>query len=336
MPDLSGSIYSELDASNSEAAPNGMPEGMPPSGVNDAWRAGMGALKRFWGRIQGVYASTGSANAYVLSPDVDLAAYVTGERYSFRSNFANTGACTLNISSLGTKSIKVMGTSGKADPASGDIQDGQSITVEYDGTDMVMVTPPASSVTGFVVGDLSTKTIPTASDSVVIMDAADSSKAKTGTIAHLLSGSVAQVVVSEDGAVATGTTVMPSDDTIPQNTEGNQYMSVSITPTSLTSTLLIDIVFNGTISIVGQLVVALFQDTTPGALAAVSETIDVAADKHCISFRHKMTAGTTSATTFKVRAGPNSAATLTFNGSGGSRLLGGVMASSIAVTEIRP
>src|SRR6185437_336663 len=85
MPDLSGSIYSELDASNSEAAPNGMPEGMPPSGVNDAWRAGMGALKRFWGRIQGVYASTGSANAYVLSPDVDLAAYVTGERYSFRS-----------------------------------------------------------------------------------------------------------------------------------------------------------------------------------------------------------------------------------------------------------
>lgn len=146
MPELSSSSFSETDASNSAAAPNGFPEGMPFSGVNDSARAVMGAVKRFWGRIQGAYASTGSANAYVLTPATALAAYVTGERYSFRANFANTGAATLNVSALGAKAIKKMAASGKADLAAGDIQSGQPVTVEYDGTDMVLATPAANSV----------------------------------------------------------------------------------------------------------------------------------------------------------------------------------------------
>jgi hypothetical protein len=39
-----------------------------------------------------------------------------------------------------------------------------------------------------------------------------------------------QVVNTTTGAVATGTTVMPFDDTIPQSGEGDQYMSLAITP----------------------------------------------------------------------------------------------------------
>lgn len=108
-------------------------------------RAVMGAIKRFWGRSQGRYASTGSANAYLLTPDVPLAAYVVGERYSFRANFANTGAVTLNISGLGAKAIKKATPSGKVNLAAGDIQSGQPITAEYDGTDMVMTTPAATT-----------------------------------------------------------------------------------------------------------------------------------------------------------------------------------------------
>ena len=60
MAELSGSNYSETDASNSNAPPNGMAEGVAPSGVNDSWRAGMGALQRFWNRVNGRYASTGT------------------------------------------------------------------------------------------------------------------------------------------------------------------------------------------------------------------------------------------------------------------------------------
>jgi hypothetical protein len=149
--ELSGSNYSETDASNNNASPAGMPEGMAPSGVNDSWRAGMGAIKRFWGRINGAYASTTTlGNDYALSPTVALAAYVTGERYTFRANAANTASATLNISSLGAKTIKKMTAAGKADLASGDIQSGQSVTAEYDGTDLVLVTPTANTVTDAV------------------------------------------------------------------------------------------------------------------------------------------------------------------------------------------
>lgn len=147
MPELSGSNYSETDASNNAAAPNGMPEGMAPSGVNDSWRAATGALQRFWNRVNGRYASTGSTPNYVLTPTVALAAYVTGERYSFRANFTCGATPTLNISGLGAKNIKkfVNGTT-KANLAANDIMSGQAVTVEYDGTDMLMVTPTAGLV----------------------------------------------------------------------------------------------------------------------------------------------------------------------------------------------
>ena len=56
-----------------------------------------------------------------------------------------------------------------------------------------------------------------------------------------------------------------------------------------------------------------------------------------VTFTHYMTAGTTSATTFKVRAGADGAGTTTTNGGAGmGRFFGGVMASSITITEIVP
>jgi len=150
------------------------------------------------------------------------------------------------------------------------------------------------------------------------------------------SGRVAQIVTTASGAVTTGTTVIPADDTIPQNTEGDQYLSRAITPTNASSTLLIDVVVFLASSATGTLSAALFQDTTANALAAGAiYSNDTGALKQ-ITFKYKMTAGTTSATTFKVRAGNASAGTTTFNGVAGSRVFGGVCASSITVTEVLP
>lgn len=154
-----------------------------------------------------------------------------------------------------------------------------------------------------------------------------------------VSGSTAQVVNTETGAVATGTTTIPNDDTIPQNTEGDQYMSLAITPKNAGSTLIIDVVWTGSNGGVGTgnlIAAALFQDSTANALAAMQNGADASGSPCLIFFRHKMTAGGTSATTFKVRAGANVAGTTTFNGVAGGRLLGGVMASSITITEILP
>jgi microcystin-dependent protein len=154
MPEISSSSFSEVDASNSAPSPAGFPEGMNMSGLNDSARSLMGALKRFWGRSQGRYASAGAINAYTLTPDAGLTAYVVGERYSFRAHLANSGPATLNISGLGAKPIKKMSAAGKTDLVSGDLQPGQPVTVEYDGSEMVLTTPAATASDGVPAGTI--------------------------------------------------------------------------------------------------------------------------------------------------------------------------------------
>ena len=151
-------------------------------------------------------------------------------------------------------------------------------------------------------------------------------------------GAQIQLVSVETGAVATGTTTIPFDDTVPQQTEGDQYMSLAITPKSATSKLVIDvvIVLANQIAGVSNTIVALFQDATANALASVLQTHSTQSAIQTIKFTHTMTSGTTSPTTFKVRAGTNGAGTTTFNGSGGARLFGGTMASSIVIREVAP
>jgi len=154
--------------------------------------------------------------------------------------------------------------------------------------------------------------------------------------ASLPAGAVLQIVNFQTGAVATGTTQIPRDDTIPQNTEGDEYMSLSITPKSATSKLKIDVVCEATCSIVGSftMTIALFQDSTANALATQFQAIASQSYPTLFTFSHFMTSGTTSSTTFKVRAGSNAAGTTTFNGFGGARYYGGTIASSITITEI--
>jgi hypothetical protein len=145
-----------------------------------------------------------------------------------------------------------------------------------------------------------------------------------------------QIVSTQTGAVATGTNTIPLDDSIPQSSEGDQYMSVSITPTSATNKLFIQVVTNTSADSIKTNTAALFVDSTANALAAVSNTTRSGGDLLIVSFNHNMTAGSTSAMTFKVRIGTDSGGTLTFNGSGGNRRYGGVIASSITITEYTP
>ena len=175
-------------------------------------------------------------------------------------------------------------------------------------------------------------------DGVTIGGAAATTIGANATISSsdtLPAGTVVQVVNVQDGAVATGTTVLPYDDTIPQNTEGDEYMTLSITPKYADSKLKIDVFWAGSINVTTIVAVALFQDTTADALAVANNRHSTASYPHQIGFTHWMTSGTTSSTTFKVRAGPASAGTTTFNGASSARLYGGVLASSITITEIK-
>ena len=149
-------------------------------------------------------------------------------------------------------------------------------------------------------------------------------------------GKILQVVNFQTGAVATGTTLTPNDDTIPQNTEGTEFMTLAITPTSASSKLKIDVATFICGSDTIRLTTALFQDSTANALAAVMSTPGFAniGGSGPSGFTHYMTAGTTSATTFKVRIGGNSSVTVTLNGQSGARRFGGVASSSITITEV--
>ena len=148
-------------------------------------------------------------------------------------------------------------------------------------------------------------------------------------------GQVVQFAHTTSSAVATGTTTIPQDDTIPQNTEGNEYLTLAITPRSTTNILVIE--FNGVFatSAVQNFTVALFQDTTANALAARGYTTDSVNGAYDISLVHTMTAGTTSSTTLKIRAGGAAAGTTTFNGKAGTRLYSTTQKSIMTITEIQ-
>lgn len=80
----------------------------------------------------------GASDTYSCSFNLSPAAYVAGNVYRFKANTANTGAATINLNTLGAKSIvKVVGgvTTALAD---NDIRAGQVVDLVYDGTNMQM------------------------------------------------------------------------------------------------------------------------------------------------------------------------------------------------------
>ncbi len=154
--------------------------------------------------------------------------------------------------------------------------------------------------------------------------------------ASIMPGALVQVAANSTTAVSTGTTLIPLDDTIPQITEGDQYMTQAITPKSSTNLLVNEATIMLSNSAVTQhMCVALFQDSTANALAAVDHYEASADGPMVITLRHTMTAGTTSATTFRIRAGANNAGTTTFNGRSAGRLYGAITKSSMTITEIK-
>ena len=149
-------------------------------------------------------------------------------------------------------------------------------------------------------------------------------------------GLMAQVVGTVVTAMSTGSTVMPnSGTTVPTNTQGDQYLTQTITPTNINSTLIIDVVLCFSTGASNNETIGLFQDATVNALACIIQSTPGAGSPVVGVLRHRMTAGTTSATTFKVRAGNGGGNTTTLNGIAGASVLGGLN-SSIQITEILP
>ena len=104
-------------------------------------------------------------------------------------------------------------------------------------------------------------------------------------------------------AQSSTTAVIPADDTIPQNTEGLEIMSISFTPLSATSKLDIEIGSGsfGACNLIATL--ALFVDSTVDAIASHSwnefSTIYIGRGE----FRAEIDSTNTTTRTYKVRLG---------------------------------
>jgi len=76
-----------------------------------------------------------------------IAAYATGNLFSFVAVATNTGAATINLNSLGAKSITKSGTTALA---AGDLVSGQVYLIEYDGTRFQLINPSTTTPSGIL------------------------------------------------------------------------------------------------------------------------------------------------------------------------------------------
>lgn len=155
------------------------------------------------------------------------------------------------------------------------------------------------------------------------------------TATDLPVGSVIQVVSTRTATVNSGSTAMPSDDSIPGITEGDEFMTLAIAPTEVGNTLIIETMALMSESAVNVSAAALFQDSATDALTAISYPTSATDEMLPVSLPYVHTASATSSTTFRFRAGNSLGGTTTINGQSGNRRLGGVAPSTMIIREYK-
>lgn len=149
-------------------------------------------------------------------------------------------------------------------------------------------------------------------------------------------GSLIQIVEATPYTTATSfTATIPNDSTIPQITEGQEFITVTITPKSATNRLRVEFsagMVDGSAAI--AVISALFQDATANALAASCNVVAAAAYTTSLLLRHEFAAGTTSPTTLRIRMGV-SAGTGYVNRRQSGETLGGTSSLRLTVTEVQ-
>ena len=157
-------------------------------------------------------------------------------------------------------------------------------------------------------------------------------------------GDVRQIKYVETSATTAISATIPADNTIPQITEGTQVLSLTVTPKKIGNTLLVEAFINAyeDSNSGDALIMALFQDSTANAIAAMSTASGGLASGFQggeIGVKKSVTVSSLSSTTFTVRVGMNAGTSVTLNRgqlSGGSTFtLGGTYTSWIKVTEIQ-
>jgi hypothetical protein len=154
-------------------------------------------------------------------------------------------------------------------------------------------------------------------------------------LAYFTTGTVIKRTIATTATFASGTTTLPADDTIPQSTEGDEYLTIAVTPVLSTSAIRLTV--NGYCSGDPNIILsaALFQDTTAGAFFATSIGNGNNSSRYAgFSFTTEVAAASTTARTYKLRMGTSNGTTLGVLGTASARTYGGVGQLSIIAEEI--
>lgn len=225
---------------------------------------------------------------------------------------------TTTITSLGNATAGVMRTL---------IFDG-ILTLTHHATSLIL--PDSANITT-AVGDSAEFVCDTTNNWKLLRYTRAITPTKVLTFSDMPAGTVIQTDRYLTGGYSSGTTIIPLDNTIPQITEGTQFMSLTFTPKKANSKLKITAVgyFDGATSIYG--ISALFRDSTANAIAS---SCIFMTDMFPQILTAYVDAVSTSPTTFTVRAGTGTAGTIYFNGINGSPYFNGTLASNITIEEI--
>jgi hypothetical protein len=151
-------------------------------------------------------------------------------------------------------------------------------------------------------------------------------------------GAVAQVKSASTSATfnttSGGSTV---DNVTPDNTVGAELLTVTLTPTSASNFLEVEAIVQCASTGTGIIAGSLFRDAATTPFAGNLVTAVTANTPYQLVVRARLAAGSTAATTIKLRVGSSGASSVRVNtASGGGALLGGVAVTSLTVTEVTP
>lgn len=277
-----------------------------------------------------------ASKALVVDASKDLATFGVLSAATLRANTAvrtpqindsnNVAAVTIASTASQVNSVKITPAITGADPAIEAYGSDTNIDLTIDGQGTGKVLMPGGAV-------ISSLAYPTADGTSGQFISTNGSGTLTFSSLPVTSQVVKQVVTASTTSLASVTAVIPYDDTIPQNTEGTEILTCSITPTSASSSLAIMCEIHlggtGTDGIPGTL--ALFRDSTADAIDATG--VYCPTQMESVGLQATVSATSTSATTFKLRLGVSSAGTINVNGTNTGRKYGGIAQSTIYIFE---
>lgn len=271
----------------------------------------------------------GSDNSRTIVPS-SLAAKL-GSQTSNALAYGNTSTGALQWTSALTNGQVVIGsTSGS--PQGANITGGTGINIT-NGSNSILLNTHGSVPDSFVT-DSGTAT--PSSHSLNVVGGGNVSTSGSGsTITITGSGGIlVQQVRATTSTTGSTATAIPFDNSIPQNTEGAQVLTTSITPTNASNILKIEFDGWGHQSAASEYTVAIFQDSGADAIYATNGGNAASSGNTHVSGCFYMVAGTASSTTFNLRVGAAAGTTYWLRSPGTDNIYGGVSSFNLIISEI--